>query len=443
MQLLHEPLYDYGKLYKSADTYFVVYPRNPDEVQAVVNTARQEGRQIRVRASGHTLSGATLPRHHELLMRMNALNHYRFEEPGSITVGAGALVWDVRDFVLNYGLQLPVYHGGWAGPTVGGFVCSGGMGLRRHLLFAPAEASLPAAMAGEDSLVNAPLGAQDRATIEFDHECLSEIHGGFWENVLSITLVDGHGQMREIDATDDTFKWLFASFGQLGIIVEVKLKLLPLRTDAPMAYPLGQAGTVPSVQTEDPGENDTPPPSGGMNRLYWFSYLVAPEQEQTAWSALGALVPTYLPYARPEGGWVGPVVGGAPIGYRYLIRFKQFNPPLLYSRDEDFLLMGFMALARVGTLQYDAKLFELEKSFVDIALRHQFMLYPQAENLGLHVDYRYYYRDDTFERFRTLKQVFDPQHLFNTGVCFPSDRGKPLRASAAEHAASVLKKLLE
>jgi FAD/FMN-containing dehydrogenase len=431
MQLIKSLLYDYGKLYQSSSAYFECYPQTIDDIQAIVKKALHESMPIRVRASGHTLNGSTLPYSHECLLRMPHFDHYRFEEPGTITVGVGSLMWDVRDFVLNYGLQLPVYNGGWGGPSVGGFISSGGMGLRRQLTFVPPGGASPA-----------PAEKGPDVPSEDDNESLSARHGGFWENVLSITLVDGIGEVRTFDTQDEEFKWLFSSFGQLGVLVEAKLKLLPVPADNSATYPLGQTGTMPKVQPENPNVTNIPPPAQGINWLYWFSYLIAPDQEPDVWEELGPMVEKHVPAVRPEGGWVGPSVGGTPIGYCYTVRFKTFNPPLLYPVDEDFLLIGFMAVLGVGTPRLDAKIFEVEKEFVDIALHRNFKLYLQAENLGLTVDYKTYYGDEIYHHFKQLKDRFDPHYLLNRGIFFPSDVGKPTKASTARLAASIFKKFL-
>src|SRR3546814_14173787 len=60
---------------------------------------------------------------------------------------------------------------------------------------------------------------------------ISELHGGFWEHVLSVTLIDGNGRIREIVETDENFPWLFGSFGQLGVLFEAKLRLLVDRSE--------------------------------------------------------------------------------------------------------------------------------------------------------------------------------------------------------------------
>ena len=93
-------LSDYGKLHVSSADYTVLRPDSVDAATQSWRTALAEGRALRVRGSGHGLSGATLPRTGETLLRTRGLDHYRIKAPGLIAVGGGAILWDVRDFVL-------------------------------------------------------------------------------------------------------------------------------------------------------------------------------------------------------------------------------------------------------------------------------------------------------------------------------------------------------
>jgi FAD/FMN-containing dehydrogenase len=400
------PISDYGKIYTSFAEYSVAHPANAEEVCAIIRDAGARGTGIRVRGSGHTFSGATLPAGGEILLRTDTLDRYRFATLGTITVGAGAIAWDVRDFVTQFGLRMPVYNGGWAGPTVGGFVSAGGMGLR--------------------------VPDEDRET----RRSISEVFGGFWEHVAAVTLVDGRGDLHRFVASDPEFPWLFGSYGQLGVIVDVTLKLISDGTGR--EYPLGGEGRIPRVQTEDPAVNDPPPSEAGERLLYWFSYLVPVAQEDAAWTELERWVHRHAGFLRPQGGWVGPIVGGEPVGYRYLVRFRTFNPPLLYSRSEDFVLMGLMAtFDGVGTARTDERLLALEHEFVSTALRHGYHLYPQAENIGRGLDYASYYGAETFARFEALKRRFDPDGIINRGVVFPAAIEPPQRSSAG-HAAAMM-----
>ena len=415
------PLYDYGKLYHSTTFYEELYPDSLEKIKLAIQEARKVKQSIRVRGSGHTLNGCSLPYKAELLIRLGKLNHFRFEKNNQITVGSGAILWDVRDFLLSYGYCLPVYNGGWGGPSVGGFINAGGMGLRRNLAFVPSGVS---PKQEHQSMLNT--------------ESLSEIYGGFWENVLSITLVDGLGQIHIIDQNHEDFPWFFASFRQLGVIVEARLKIIPNNELNSCTYPLGEKGKIPFQQPEDPLLCDQPPASKGMNHLYWFSYLVLPDQEQRAWDELSLWVQRHNGVLKPIGGWVGPSIKNIPIGYRYIVSFKNFHPPLLFPKPEDFLLMGVMATLPVGLPAFDTKIFSLEKDFTEIALRNGFNLYPQAENAGRGIDYKNYYHPDIYAKFQKLKNKYDPDDLINPGLFFDQGTHEPVKAYQTKIMESLL-----
>jgi FAD/FMN-containing dehydrogenase len=404
-------LSDYGKLYTSFDPHTVSVPTDATEVSAVINEARRGARAVRVRGSAHTFSGATIPREGEVLVRTNHLDSFVFDRPGTVRVGGGAIAWDVRDLAQAHGLLMPVYNGGWAGPTIGGYLAAGGMGLR----VPPADRERWLAMDSAAGAERPPLLS------------ISETHGGFWEHVAAVTLVDGTGTIHDIDEHDPVFPWLFASFGQFGVFADVRLKLI---AEPGAVYPLGLTGRVPKVQAEDPAVNDNPPSTQGDRILFWFSYLVSLGQEAAAWQELGAWVARHRPFLTPQGGWVGPISNGAPIGYRYLVTHRRFHPPLLYPRGEDFALIGLMTtFDRVGTHAIDERVLALEADFMSIARRHDFRLYPQAENIGRGLDYAAYYDAATFEHFQQLKRRFDPDGLMNPGVVFPSAVPAPPRSS--------------
>ena len=75
-----------------------------------------------------------------------SLDHYRVEAPGLIAVGGGATPWDVRDFVAGRGWRLPVYNGGWAGPSVGVVAprgCARALGKNRRTMLSVWLAQCP------------------------------------------------------------------------------------------------------------------------------------------------------------------------------------------------------------------------------------------------------------------------------------------------------------
>ena len=282
-------LTDYGKLHVAGAGYTEL---RPDGVGAAVRewrAALARGAALRVRGSGHGLSGGGVPRAGETLVRTRGLDHFRVESPGLVTVGSGAILWDVRDFVAERGWLLPVHNGGWAGPTLGGFVNAGGLGLR-----------VPA---GERSRL-APPGAP-----ALDPVSLSERYGGLWAQVARLAMIDGRGRVHDILPGDADFPWMFAAMGQFGLTLEVTLRVLP----APgMVHRLevGSSGRIPVSNPLDPNETDSLPPAHGIDWVYWFTALVPVDEEDAAWRVIGDWSRAQRGALRPTGGWVRPAPGG-------------------------------------------------------------------------------------------------------------------------------------
>lgn len=380
---VHSPLYDYGKLHAGHAPYLATSPDSIDAAQRLVRGARQRGLRLRVRGSGHTFSGASLPRAGEILVRTQGLDHFEFVAPDRLLAGSGALVWDIRDLARDHGYDLPVFNGGWAGPTLGGYISAGGFGKSG----------------------------------------LSEQDGGLWENVHAIRLLDGTGELRRVTREDAVFRWLFGSAGQLGLIVDAELRLVPhAAAAAPPAYPQGLAGRIPRRQADDPAVNDLAPVAG-EKRLFWFTVLVSPAREAIAWEGLEQLVAKHHDILVPDGGWAGPLRDGVPIGYRYVIRFHTFNPPLVYPVDETFLVLGVMSFLAGGEPARDARILALEADFTTMALSRGLGLYLQAENISGQVDLEAYYGAATWSRFQALRESFDPAGMFNPGGTFPGAGG--------------------
>jgi hypothetical protein len=415
-------LSDYGKLHLSGTNYTVHSPTTADAACDAVAAALRKGLPIRVRGSGHSLSGMSLPRDGEVLIRTAGLDTFRVTASGRLAVGSGATMWDVRDFAEAHGWMLPVYNGGWAGPTVGGYVNAGGMGLR----VPPTERA---------RATERPAGGQ------LDLLSVSEMHGGFWEHVHAIDLVDGTGTRCRIAEDDPDFPWLFASCGQFGVILEVELKLL--RGSGPDNLPAGTEGRVPKTNPVAPGETDDLSPETGMPWLYWFSYLLPEAAEAQAWAFLDGWCRENADIVEPSGGRVGPELNGAPIGFRYRVPSRRFTPPLLYPRHENFLLMGVMTHAHgIGRIERDERLVAAERAFVEAALSNGWSLYAQAENLSRSLDYAVYLGPDRMARFLELKARYDPEGRLNPGEVVAGAARHPLRMSTARKMARAMARAL-
>ena len=133
---------------------------------------------------------------------MGECRHYSFDRPGTITVGAGAAIWDVATVLRAHGFDLLVFNdGGQAASSIGGFMSAGGFGEN------------------------------------------SRLHGGFWETVEQVTLIAGDGCKFSLQPGDELFPWLFGSMGQLGVAWEFQLKIAPLAGTSEV-YPAGKSGLV-------------------------------------------------------------------------------------------------------------------------------------------------------------------------------------------------------
>jgi hypothetical protein len=78
-----------------------------------------------------------------------------------------------------------------------------------------------------------------------------------------------------------------------------------------------------------------------MNHPFnWFSYLVS-VTKTAVWDE-----PPFgfkdMPSTQTDRGWVGPSINGDSYWLSVYSPFKNFHPPLLFRRPEDFLLIGVM-----------------------------------------------------------------------------------------------------
>jgi FAD/FMN-containing dehydrogenase len=349
------PVQDWGKLAAGEPAYFEVAPATAADLQAVVKTAHDYGMPLRVRGRGHSMNGFSLPRAGELLVRTEKLRGFRVEEPGTITVGAAPSLYELRDYLNQHGFTLPVYNDGDMGPSVAGYVSAGGIGPG------------------------------------------SVVYGGFWENVAVLTIIDGTGRLRSLTPRDAAFKWFFGGMGQLGVIVEAKLMLLPLGKPALPAS--GEIPTVSQVNAGDAAEFDR---RYQQFRLYWFTLFVPPAEQERTTQELTRIAKAHpgLSYNEP---------------YVYPMKFRTFNPPLVYPEDKDFVGVGLW-----GSAALEANVAPVVRALEDeingLARKPRHRRYIQAETNLAAVDYQTYWGSEIYERFRKLKREYDPKNILNRGV---------------------------
>lgn len=355
---------DFSGLRSGEPGYWEVAPRNAGTAQRIVQTAFEHGVALRVRAQGHSLNGASLPRGGELLLSTRNLRHVRFEQSGTVTAGGGIVLWILQYLLRRHGFDLPVLNDGYPGPTVGGYLAAGGFGPR------------------------------------------SAAHGGFWDNVLEVTLLDGRGEVQRVAADDPRFPWLFGAMGQLGIVLEAKLGIVPLQADAPPPYPEGRALVAPQLAPPRiPPEYATQ----ADESLFWFTLFVPDARLEEAHRALTALERRHTQALRFQE------------RYRYPIRLRRWLPPLLYPEARPITATGAWGWLTDGSPAGRERLLEFDRDFMALALAEPaYRRYLQSELPGGPEVYEPCFGAQTYATLRRLKGELDPRGLLNRGSVFPA-----------------------
>jgi FAD/FMN-containing dehydrogenase len=345
--------------------YCEVAPRTADAAARIVRAAGERGVALRTRAQGHSLNGASLPRGDELLFATRNLRQVRFEQPGSVTAACGVVLWVLRYLLRRRGFDLPVLNDGYPGPTVGGYIAAGGFGPR------------------------------------------SALYGGFWDNVLELRLIDGSGEIHCITRDDGRFPWLFGSMGQLGVLLDARLAIVP--ADGPAAapaYPLGGSLTAPQlVQPKVPAEFT----AQGDESLFWFTLFVPDERIDEAHADLTQLERRHRGALRFQE------------RYRYPIRNRGRVAPLVYPHPRSFTATGAWGWLADASEASVTRLLEFDRDFMSLAQSSpDYRRYVQSELARGPEAYERCFGAALYAELGRLKTELDPAGLFNRGSVFPA-----------------------
>lgn len=348
---------DYGRALELEGPVLELFPTSVLEVQAAVREARRGGMAIRVRGRGHSVNGGSVARAGELSIVTTRMRQICRTSEESVTVDAGVAVVHVDRFLAPYGLRLRVSNDGPPGPSVGGYVSAGGFGA------------------------------------------LSSEHGGLWSQVRQVTLVDGTGAARVLTPTDDAFRWLFGSVGQLGVIVSAEMNVVVVSAEGGRGLPVGQCETIPDTDGRAP-EGYTPVHS-------WWTLMVEPGRFDEARDALAQIQARHTSGLR----WVEP--------YRYAIAHRGIHAPLVTPVAGDVVACGIWIVSSESEHRAArAEIDQIEAEVEAMARAHGFRRYLSAErSVGPQV-WRANLGEEIYDRFRVLKASFDPDQLFGRGVVF-------------------------
>jgi FAD/FMN-containing dehydrogenase len=364
-QLTGHPLGDFSGLRSSAAQVCELAPRTAGTAARIVRAAYEGGVPVRIRGQGHSLNGSSLPLASELLLATRDLRKVRFEAPGSVTAGGGVVLWILQRLLQRHGFELPVLNDGYAGPSVGGYLAAGGFGPR------------------------------------------SSLHGAFWHNVLEVRMIDGRGELLVIPAEDARFPWLFGSMGQLGVVFEARLAIVPLDAAAAApAYPAGASFTVPLLAAEKPPAAFA---AGVEEGLFWFTLFVPDEHLEEAHAALDALERRHHGALRFQE------------RYNYPIRQRGGIAPLVYPEARALTATGAWGWLNERSGAAAQRLADFDRDFMALARsRPYFRRYVQSELPQGPEVYEACFGPAVYARLRELKRELDPRALFNRGAVFPA-----------------------
>ncbi|MBX2870388.1 MAG: FAD-binding oxidoreductase [Acidiferrobacterales bacterium] len=361
-QITH-PIGDFSGMRSSIGNFPQYAPHSAQDVINVVKHAVQKNHKLRFRAQGHSLNGGSLPKPEETLIVSHKLQQVRFKSPGTVCVGSGVVLWTLQDILKRVGFALPMYNDGYPGPTVGGYIGAGGIGP---------------------------------GSIEY---------GGFWNNVASVKIVDGLGELHEIHRGDEIFNWLFGSMGQLGYIVEATLKIIPSAHSHQPRYATGYQVTAPFLEKPViPLEFQLQENQG----LFWFTLVCPTEHLEVAHSSLKTLERSYH--------------GVLQFQERYSYQIKYLDeptPPLFHPYQGDLVATGAWGWLLEISEQGLSRLLEFDDAFTELTTTHpHYRRYIQSELPNAINDFRRCFGEEVYGKFESLKNHWDPHHVFNAGSVF-------------------------
>ncbi|MEM7181893.1 MAG: FAD-binding oxidoreductase [Spirochaetota bacterium] len=340
-------------MHESAKGFYEIYPKSIPELRKIVRIAFKNSIPLRIRGNGHSLNASSLPKKQELLIRTNFLNWYRFEKEGTITVASGNILWKVNDLLKQFKYDLPVINQGYAGPTVGGYISAGGISSQ------------------------------------------SKKKGGFWNHVEEVTIITGTGKLQTITKKEPLFSYLFGSMGELGIIVEAKLRIYPT---ADVQYPQGKTGTLPTKtiaqnhRLEKLKVRDKP-------QYYWFGLFISADKKEEAIQEAEMFFHKYKKIFQIDDMIV------------YSFPYKGIPIPLLFPENKSFNGIEFRGFVHPQKNKLQLK--KMEKEYMNFVLAKGYRRYIQVEFSQEHRVWKRYFGNEIYSQLYHYKKLLDPKFLFH------------------------------
>ncbi len=174
---------------------FVVYPGSAEQVAQTLKCAAQQNLAVIACGGATSLGIGNTPRKYDVALCMRNITKVRYYEPSDLTagIGAGIRLEHFQSLLSQDGLWLPLDPPGSGQATLGGVVATNASGPLRHFYGAP-----------RDMVVGMQIATTEGKLIKTGGRVVKNVAGY------------------------DLGKLLIGSYGTLGIITEVNLKLYPL-----------------------------------------------------------------------------------------------------------------------------------------------------------------------------------------------------------------------
>ncbi|MFB3920135.1 MAG: FAD-binding oxidoreductase [Terriglobia bacterium] len=204
----------------------ILYPTSAEEVAAALRCAAEHDLAVIPCRNGTKLGVGNPPRRYDVALSLKDMNRVWHYEPSDLTITAepGMKFGDFQHFVARQGLWLPADPRGGARATLGGIVATNSTGPLRLAHGAPRDMVLGMKIATTEGKV-----------------------------------VKTGGRVVKNVAGYDIAKLMIGSYGTLGVIVEISLKLFPLPAHrATFVLTAGRLGIARDIRRRILGSPLTP-----------------------------------------------------------------------------------------------------------------------------------------------------------------------------------------
>jgi len=343
---------DWSLFHRSKKEFIEIYPKTEEEISQIVRLSLENKYSLIVRGFGHSMNGSSVPKEDEILIRTNYFNSFTILDDSNILTEAGISVFDLKEEIEKLGYQFPFVNGGGRGPSLGGFISSGGIQVD-------------------------PNG-----------------NSGIWNFIEEIHFINGKGEPITARKTDELFSYLFGSMGQFGVITKVKIKLAD--TQKKTFTKSFQKKIIIPYEKDKAMENKD-------SFLSWIGVFYPEGKKETAQKEMDALFSEYSDiftfYQNQE----------------YSFSYKGVSAPLLFPANENFRAYEIQFYLKPSVLK-TKRFQDFQTKYSRLVSEKNYKRYAQSEILLPDFSYASHFGSNVFSKFYELKKQQDPHFIFGKTI---------------------------